>query len=154
MANAEIQTIGGKQVLVINQTTGSGTVNVLLAKGGLVQGQNYYAGDMSWEGNHVDVIDSQFSNDTGVSGAEGPVKVAIVLTDPGNQYSSASPASPNQDGTGSLEYISQAVSDDSATLTFTYSEPAQDADTGQVKMYFQTTMGVIDPAEEVDREPR
>ena len=154
MANAEIQTIGGKQVLVLNQTSGSGTVNVNLAKGEPVQGQDYFAGEMTWEGQPVDVIDSQFSNDSGNAGDIGPVTAAITLIDAGNEYSNAAPASSNPNGSGELEYISQVVSNENKTLTLTYTEPPVNTDTGQIEMFFQTSDGVIDPASDVDREPR
>lgn len=136
-----------KSVLVLNETDGSGTVDVTLTRGDLVDGSNppYYEGIMTYGDQEIDVIDAHFSGGVNTD----RVFLRITLGDRGNTFTGIATTQPN--GGTSFQYVSQAISGN--TLTLTYSEPPAGTTTGYTKMYFHTSMGVIDPDDEVDRDP-
>ena len=149
--NVSVEVKGDKTYLVLNEwNADGGVVNVTLSRGSLQSSNpDVYAGILMYGDTQIDVIEAHFS---GGSNSDN-VQLAIKLGDSGNYFTGNATDSNGEP----LQYISQTISQAPGStvnnlLTFTYLEPPADTDIFK-DIYFYTTLGTIDPGDEVDRDP-
>lgn len=145
MTNAVVKTF-----LLLNESDGSGSVAITLNKGNAINGTNnpvVYEGEMTYNGQSIDVIDAVFSAGSNID----EVSAEITLGG-GNSYTGL--ATDQASGGSGFTNVNQELKNNNTTLSLTFVEPAIGETSGYTKMYFHTEQGVIDPAVEVERQPR
>ena len=151
--NASVEILDGKTYLILNEQSGSGSVEVTLKKGAETSG--VYSGILTYQDQNIDVVQARFDAGDNLD----QVTLELKLIDDGNYYTFKSGTSVYAtDSNGvELDYIQQSVKTSQGgtandTLVFTYLEPP--VDTHILKeVYFYTDQGIIDPEDDVEREP-
>lgn len=155
-SNASIVT---KTYLILNEVDAEGgVVPVTLGKASQQQTPTgAYPGLMKYQSGHVeakiDVVQVHYSNSQSPA---NNVSLQVTLADSVNYFVGENPVKDSQ-GNPPPYVTSQTLSGDVSgnpnTVTLSYSQPEQSSSAVINELFFNTAQGIIDPDEQIDRDP-